>query len=145
MSTTDLVSYQPLTDALKQPLPERIADRERLRQMVAFAESYGIIVSEHRRRLLVEVERQTALSLQQLKAGVVLNEHNELEQSEDEAKKFDKLNADEKKIVLASEVAGITAELEFVTNLESLIKRRCSLGQTISNSFNTETQSSFNN
>ena len=145
MSAAELVPYQPLVDALKQPLPEKIEERERLREMVAFAESYGIVVSEHRRKLLVELERQTALALQQLKDGYTLNENNELVQSEDEAAKFAKLNADEKKIMLASQVAGINAELEFVTNLENLIKRRCSLGQTISNSFNTEAQSAFNN
>lgn len=145
VSASELVTYQPLVDALKQPLPEKMEDREHLREMVAFAESYGIVVSEHRRKLLVAVERQTAVALQQLKDGYELNEDNELVQSEESAAKFAKFNADEKRILLASEVAGISAELEFVTNLENLIKRRCSLGQTISNSFNTETQSSYNN
>jgi hypothetical protein len=144
MSIANLTSYTPLVDALKQPLPEKIADRERLREMVAFAESYGIIVSEHRRKLLAEVENQTAYKLQRLKEGWGYDTDGNLDCTDDRAASFAKLNADEKKIMLAAEISGISAELEFVTNLENLIKRRCSLGQSISNSFNTETQSSFN-
>lgn len=145
MSSIDLLSYDPLVQALRQPLPEKIEDREQLRQMVAFAESYGILVSEHRRKLLVQLEAETAAKLSQLREGWGWNDEGELDQTEERAKQFAKLNADEKKIMLAAEVTGVNAELEFVTNLENLIKRRCSLGQTISNSFNTETQSSFNN
>lgn len=145
MSATDMTPYTPLIDALKQPLPEKIEDRERLREMVAFAESYGIVVSEHRRKLLVEVENQTALKLQQLKDGWAFNDEAEFVQSEEAATAFGKLNADEKKIMLAAEISGINAELEFVTNLENLIKRRTSLGQSMLNSMNIETQSSFNN
>lgn len=145
MSVTDLVSYTPLTDALKEKLPEKIEDRERLREMVAFAESFGIIVSEHRRKLLVDVENQTALKLQQLKDGWAYDQEGQLVQTEEAAASFAKLNADEKKIMLAAEVSGVNAELEFVTNLENLIKRRTSLGQSMLNSMNIETQSSFNN
>lgn len=128
MSATDLVTYVPLIDALKIPLPDRIEDRERLRHDVAFAESYGIVVSEHRRKLLAELEQETARQL------------IELRKTED----YQHSNADEKKILLAASVSKVNAELEFVTNLEVLIKRRCSLGQTISNSFNLEVQSGFN-
>lgn len=145
MSASDLVTYQPLVDALKVPLPERVTEKEQLRHAVAFAESYGIVVSEHRRKLLAEVENQTALKLQQLKEGWGYDAEGNHNQSDDRAAAFAKLNADEKKIMLSAEVSGISAELEFVTNLENLIKRRCSLGQTISNSFNIEAQSSFNN
>lgn len=145
MSLSELTSYQPLVDALKETMPEKITERERLRQMVAFAESYGVIVSQHRRKLLAEVENQTAIKLQQLKDGYAYNTEGEWVQSEENKVYYSKLNADEKKIMLAAEVSGISAELEFATNLEELIKRRCSLGQTISNSFNIETQSSFNN
>jgi hypothetical protein len=145
MSAVEMTSYTPLIDALKEKLPERIDDRERLREMVAFAESYGIIVSEHRRKLLVDVEHRTAIALKQLKEGWAYNDEGELVQTEEAATSFSKLNADEKKIMLAAEVSGINAELEFVTNLENLIKRRTSLGQSMLNSMNIETQSSFNN
>lgn len=144
-SNQNLAPYAPLVDALKSPLPETIAQRETLRQMVAFAESYGIIVSEHRRLLLSQVEAQTADKLSQLKAGWHYNEEGEYVKTEEAATAYAKLNADEKKIMLAAEVASISAELEFVTNLENLIKRRCSLGQTISNSFNSEASSQYNN
>lgn len=141
----NLVPYAPLVEALKSPLPETIHQREKLRQMVALAESYGIVVSEHRRLLLSQVEAQTADKLSQLKQGWHYDEEGEYVKTEEAATAYAKLNADEKKIMLAAEVASISAELEFVTNLENLIKRRCSLGQTISNSFNTETSSQYNN
>ena len=140
----DLQSYDPIVQALKEALPDKIEQVGKLREMVAFAESYGIIVSEHRRQLLVRLENETAIKLQWLKDGVHLNEDNEIVKTKAAAEKYAKANADEKKIMLAAEVSSISAELEFVTNLENLIKRRCSLGQSISNSFNTETQSSFN-
>ena len=144
-SNQNLAPYAPLVDALKSPLPETIAQREKLRQMVAFAESYGIVVSEHRRLLLSKLEAETADKLTQLKQGWHYNEEGEYVKSDDAATAYAKLNADEKKIMLAAEVATTSAELDFVTNLENLIKRRCSLGQTISNSFNTETSSQYNN
>lgn len=141
----NLSAYDPLVAALKVPLPETAGGREKLRQQVAFAESYGIIVSEHRRLLLSQVEVAKANEMMKLKDGWHYNEEGEYVQDEDEAKRYGKLNADEKKILLDAQISGISAELEFVTNLENLIKRRCSLGQTISNSFNTEASSQYNN
>lgn len=144
MSAVDLVTYQPLVDALKIPLPDNVSQREALRQAIAFAESYGVVVSEHRRKLLVELENQTAQKQSQLRDGWAWNEEGEYVRTEDQATAYAKLNADEKKVLLNAEVSGVKAELEFVTQLEELIKRRCSIGQSISNSFNLETQSSFN-
>lgn len=139
-----LTSYQPLVDALKVPLPEKIEQRELLRQMVAFAESYGIVVSMHRRTLLSNLEIETANKLEQLREGYHYDSDGQWVASEEQREKFKKANADEKKILLTAEISGLAAELDFVTNLENLIKRRCSLGQSISNSFNTETSSQYN-
>lgn len=141
----NLQSYDPLVQALKEPLPERIQEVEKLRQMVAFAESYGIVVSLHRRNLLSELENKLAQSLTLLEEGWDYNEEGEYVQSDEHAERYKKLNADAKKILLDAQVSGTRAELDFVTNLENLVKRRCSLGQTISNSFNTEKSSAFNN
>lgn len=141
----NLQSYDPLVEALKEPLPERIQDVEKLRQMVAFAESYGIVVSLHRRNLLSELENKLAQSLTMLEAGWDYDDEGQYVQSEEHAERYKKLNADAKKILLDAQVSGTRAELDFVTNLENLVKRRCSLGQTISNSFNTEKSSAFNN
>lgn len=138
-------SYEPLVEALKKPLPERVEDRETLRQMVAFAESYGIIVSEHRRQLLVQYEIEKEGAWKSLRAGVGINEEGLWSKTEEQAEAFRKLNADEKKLLIDAEIAKTAAELDFVTNLENLIKRRCSVGQSISNSFNTETSSQYNN
>lgn len=140
-----LATYQPLVDALKVPLPEKIEQREQLRQAVAFAESFGIVVSEHRRALLAKLEHETAQALDSLRAGVGYDDDGQWVKSEEQAEAYKKMNADEKKILLNAEIAVTAAELDFVTNLENLIKRRCSLGQTISNSFNTETSSQYNN
>ena len=141
----NLAPYAPLVEALKLPLPETAGGREQLRRQVAFAESYGIIVSEHRRLLLSQVENAKANEMMKLKDGWFYNDDGEYMQDEEQAKRYGKLNADEKKILLDAQISGISAELEFVTNLENLIKRRCSLGQTISNSFNTEASSQYNN
>lgn len=138
-------TYQPLVAALKQPLPDNISKRQELRSMVAFAESYGIVVSQHRRTLVVDLENRKADALLNLKKGLEYDDEGQVTFSEDAAKKFEKMNADEKKIVLNREISWTAAELEFVTQLEELIKRRCSLGQTISNSFNTESSSAYNN
>jgi hypothetical protein len=127
MTATELTSYLPLIDALKVPLADEISQRDRLRQQVTYAESYGVIVSGHRRKLLVDVEQASAEALQNLKNQDI----------------FNKYNAEEKKLVLASEISQLNAELEFVSNLENLIKRRTSLGQSILNSINNETQSAY--
>ena len=95
MSAADLVTYIPLIDALKIPLPDTIEEREKLRHDVALAESFGIVVSEHRRKLLAELEQESAAALKRLR------------KTED----YTKSNADEKKILLAASVAPINAEL----------------------------------
>lgn len=141
----NLAPYAPLVEALKVPLPETVGGREQLRRQVAFAESYGIIVSEHRRLLLSQVENAKADELSKLKSGWYYNDEGEYVQDDKQAERYGKLNAEEKKIMLDAQISGLTAELDFVTNLENLIKRRCSLGQTISNSFNTEASSQYNN
>lgn len=140
-----LTEYKPLEDALKIPLPERADQREELRRMIAFAESYGVVVSQHRRTLLADYENERAMAVKRLRDGVVYNEKAELEISEEAAELYKKMNADEKEIMLKAEVSVLSAELDYVTTLEELIKRRCSVGQSISNSLNVETSTKYNN
>lgn len=141
----DLQPYAPLVANLKIPLPDKVTGREQLREMIAFAESYGVVVSEHRRNILAEIEIETADKLSAFKAGVHYDEEGMLVQTEEAAETWKKMNADEKKIMLNAEIAQRSAELEFVTNLENLIKRRTSLGQSILNSINSEQSSQYNN
>lgn len=136
--------YDPLVLALAEPLPEQINEREKVREMVAFAESYGIIVSQERRKLLSVVEGAKADAIKRLKQGIFYDDEGELQHDEEAAADFKSLTADQKNIMLDAEVSNLTANLEFVTHLEDLIKRRCSVGQSILNSFNVEVQSSFN-
>lgn len=136
--------YEPLVLALSEPLPEKIEQREKVREMVALAESYGIIVSKERRRLLSLVESAKADAVKRLRQGVYYDDEGQLQQDEEAAADYKSMTADQKVIILNAEVTNMSAELEFVTHLEDLIKRRCSVGQSILNSFNVETQSSFN-
>ena len=141
---TGTKEYQPIVDELEKALPESVDKREELRGMIAFAESWGVIVSRHRRTLLVIVENAQADALRRLKRGLIYGDEGELVEDEATAEEYKKLNADEKKIILNAEVSNLAAELEFVTHLEELIKRRCSIGQSMLNSINIETQSGFN-
>lgn len=141
----NLPSYDPLVLALQQPLPERTDQREQLRGMIAYAESYGIVVSQHRRQLLKEFEAAKAKALDELKRGVGYDDDGEWGIFDDLAEKYKKSNADEKEIMLDAEISTKKADLEFVTSLEDLIKRRCSVGQSMLNSLKSEQSSSFNN
>lgn len=141
----NLPSYDPLVSSLQNPLPERTEQREELRRMVAFAESYGIIVSQHRRAMLKEFEAYRAQKLSELKNGIGYNDQGEWVQSEELADEYKSAKAPEKEIMLDAEIASLKADLEFVTSLEDLIKRRCSVGQSMLNSLKSEQSSSYNN
>lgn len=142
---SNLPSYEPLVAALQQPLPEKTEQREQLRAMVAFAESYGIVVSQHRRQMLREFEITRAKALDELKRGVGYDDEGEWGVHASLAEQYKTAKAPEKEIMLDAEIANMKAELEFVTSLEDLIKRRCSVGQSMLNSLKSEQSSSYNN
>lgn len=141
----NLPSYAPLEASLKEKLPESTNDRELLRQMIAVAESYGIIVSQHRRALLSQFETTKAQRLEELKKGIGYDDDGNWVQTEALAEEYKSAKAPEKEIMLDATIATAKAELEYVTSLEDLIKRRCSVGQSMLNSLKSETSSSFNN
>lgn len=144
-----LKTYEPIEESLAEQLPETADQKEVVREMIAFAESYGIVVSQHRREVIQRLESLTAKAILSLKKGEIVDEDDDgnvtVRIDKEAAERYQKLNADEKKALLAAEVSEVAAELEYVTNLELLIKRRCSFGQSLLNSFNIETQSSWNN
>lgn len=142
-----LTSYEPLEESLAKPLPETTDDIEQVRQMVATAESYGVVLSQHRRQLLSEYEHSMKRAILQLRTGEVVDESGDtpiLKRDKALAEQYAKLTADEKKVFFNAEVAEKAAELEYVKQLEELVKRRCSFGQSLMNSFNIEQQSSWN-
>lgn len=123
-----IAEFTGLVDALRVPLPTEASRADDLRTMIAFAESNGVVIAQHVRTIKQQLADSYAESL------------GEVRKREDYAKS----NADEKKLLLKSSVSELESRLEYMEKLEELIKRRCSLGQSLLNSLNTEIKSSFN-
>jgi len=126
MNNTEFAS---LVGELKTPLPTQKTLVDELRAKIAFAESSGIILSQYVRTLSQVLDEETAKALTELKEDDV----------------YIKSNADEKKLLLYSRTSELRARLEYMEKLEELVKRRCSLGQSLLKSVDLETRASFNN
>ncbi len=126
MNNTEFAS---LVGELKTPLPTQKTLVDELRAKIAFAESSGIILSQYVRTLSQVLDEETAKVLTELKEDDV----------------YIKSNADEKKLLLYSRTSELRARLEYMEKLEELVKRRCSLGQSLLKSVDLETRASFNN
>lgn len=125
MNNTEFAS---LVGELKTPLPTQKTLVDELRAKIAFAESSGIILSQYVRTLSQVLDEETAKALTELKEDDV----------------YIKSNADEKKLLLYSKTSELRARLEYMEKLEELVKRRCSLGQSLLKSVDLETRASFN-
>lgn len=132
--------FENLTTNLETPLKTRATEIEELRQQIALAESYGIVVSQYVRTLLRLVAERKAEVLDSLKNGFMVSDGTpDLDGKEDErAAEFAKLKVDEKTIIIDSYTAELDARLAFAQQLEVLIKRRCSLGQSFLSSHRNE-------
>lgn len=120
--------FASLVGELKTPLPTQKTLVDELRAKIAFAESSGIILSQYVRTLSQVLDEETAKALTELKEDDV----------------YIKSNADEKKLLLYSRTSELRARLEYMEKLEELVKRRCSLGQSLLKSVDLETRASFN-
>lgn len=116
--------WEELVESLKTPMPTESSKKEELKAAVAYAESCGILVSMWVRTLAQTVDEKTAEELDRLKGEEV----------------YQKSNADEKKLLLHAAVSELRAKLEYAEKLEDLIKRRCSVGQSLLKSNDNESQ-----
>lgn len=96
-----------------------------LREQVALAESFGINIATWKRKLSQYTDASASQTLTKLR--------------QDEM--YTKLTAPEKKTVLDGELSQLEAYVNYLTDLQDIIKRRCSLGQTFLNSINKENES----
>lgn len=101
-----------LIDSLNKELPTRKGHEHEVRDLMAFAESYGATI---------------ATQLKALSAKLAEDENKAYGEVR---KKEEKLTADEKKAIVAAKVAETEADLEYYKTLERLIKQRCSVGQS---------------
>lgn len=114
------IEFDLLTTSLQTPLPTQHTQSQQLRELVAEAEAYGLLISQYLRTISSHLEDKTAEALAVLKDDEV----------------YTKCNADEKKILLYAQVSELKAKMEYTKNLENLIKRRVTLGQSFIKSFN---------
>lgn len=135
MEEVKFVEFADLADSLTTPLPTRPEMVETVRELVSVAEAYGVVVSQYVRVLSQKCDEETDQVLQDLRQGAVIDEDGTLTYSKEEAERYKKLNADEKKAAVAGRMAELNAKLEFVKNLDALIKRRVSVGQSFIKSF----------
>lgn len=114
--------FDTLTDSLAEKLPTQKGGVDKLKDMIAIAEAHGVVVSQYLRVLQQTLDEETAEAFKSV--------------PRDTDKK--KYTADEKKAIVAAAVAKTNAKMGYVKNLENLIKRRCSLGQSLLKSINEE-------
>src|SRR5690554_277215 len=122
--------FKDLVDSLNTPLPTSVERVGELREMVAFAEAYSVVISTYLRELSRTLDQEIDKVATELRLGITVDESNEPVEDEDLAAQYKKLTADEKKMKIAAGVADINAKLEYVKGLENAIKRRCSIGQS---------------